>query len=360
METLFWISAGYVAYIYAGYPALLTAWAWLRQRTGTLRERRRRARPVQILPAVTVIIAARNEARRLPARIENILVSDYPLDRLQIIVASDGSTDGTAEALERFAPAVEVLRLPALGKAMALNAAVARARNPILVFADARQRFAPDVIRRLVVDLADRRIGAVSGELVIDGRNSSIGEGVGAYWAYEKWLRRREALVDSTLGVTGAVYAMHRSLWRPLPGGLLLDDVLAPMQAVLSGYRVGFDDRALAFDEAADDARGEWRRKVRTLAGNFQLLAHEPRLLVPVINPLWLQFMSHKVGRLFVPYALVLLFVASAALAAASLFFALAFAGQVLFYGLAGYGAWLDRRGRVTPVAPNEAIREAA
>jgi cellulose synthase/poly-beta-1,6-N-acetylglucosamine synthase-like glycosyltransferase len=362
MEVLFWVSAAFLAYVYAGYPAVVGVWAAvagrLKPRNGGVRLQAEDFRLKPEATPVSVVIAARNEAARLPARIQNLLESSYPAP-LQIVVASDGSTDGTREALASFGSRVELIELPPSGKGTALNAAVARARHPIVVFADARQRFAPDAIARLVERFADPSVGAVSGELHIDVAGSTIGDGVGAYWTYETWLRRREARIGSTLGVTGAIYAMRRHLWTPLPAGTLLDDVLAPMRVVLGGHRVTFEPAARAFDAAAADAPSELRRKVRTLAGNFQLLAQEPRLLVPGLNPVWVQFMSHKVGRLFAPYALVALLVSSAALAPGSLGYAAAFCGQAAFYALALYGARLDRRERPAP-ARGEAFREAA
>jgi cellulose synthase/poly-beta-1,6-N-acetylglucosamine synthase-like glycosyltransferase len=279
------------------------------------------------------------------------------------------------DALAAYRDRVELVVLPAAGKANALNAAVLRATHPILVFADARQRFAPDAIRRLVAHFDDPLIGAVSGELVLDCEDtvaavegetaSTIAEGVGAYWKYEKWLRRREAEVSSTVGVTGAIYAMRRYLWQCLPTDTLLDDVLGPMRLVLRGYRVTFEPAARAYDEAAPDASHEFRRKTRTLAGNFQLLVHEPRVLVPGMNPVWVQFVSHKIARLLVPYALIAVFATNAALALAAgsgLFYRLVFAAQLLFYGLAVYGAALDRRARarIAPVTECEVNREAA
>src|SRR5581483_6052911 len=126
------------------------------------------------------------------------------------------------------------------------------------------------------------------------------GEGVGIYWRYEKELRRMESAMASTLGATGAIYAIRRSLWQPLPAQTILDDVLTPMRVVLQGLRVVFNERAHAFDRAAADADAEARRKVRTLAGNYQILALEPRLLVPIVNRVWLQYLSHKLGRLAV------------------------------------------------------------
>jgi hypothetical protein len=199
-----------------------------------------------------------------------------------------------------------------------------------------------------VTPLADPAVGGVCGELVIDSesghaRDSAIGEGLGGYWRYEKWLRRHESLIGSTLGATGAIYALRRDLWRPLPDDTILDDVLAPMRAVLDSSRVVFATDAKAFDRAAP-AAAELRRKIRTLAGNYQILRREPRLLDPRANPVWLQYMSHKVGRLFVPYALAGLVVSSAALAPTSSMYAVAFAGQVGFYALALYGGYLVRR----------------
>jgi len=344
MDTVFWAAAGVVLYTYIGYPALLALWARVRPRPHVASDR--------FLPGVSIVVAARREAERLPARIENLLALDYPAERLEIVVAVNGSTDGTAQAVSRYltapagSPAVRLVELPQPGKAEALNAAVAVARHDVIVFADARQRFARDTVRRLVRNLADPRVGAVSGELVLDcergASDSSIGEGLGAYWRYEKALRRLESRVDSTLGATGAVYALRRAYWRDLPPGTILDDVLAPMRAVLAGSRVVFDDGARAFDTAPPDAGAETRRKTRTLAGNYQLLALEPRLLVPGANRVWVQFCSHKLARLLVPFALVALFAASAFLAPGHALYAAAFGAQVIFYTLALYGARLE------------------
>ena len=214
--------------------------------------------------------------------------------------------------------------LPPGGKARALNAGVAAARHEVLIFTDARQAFADDALRALVAPLADPQVGGVSGELLLDSESgagdSTIGEGVGAYWRYEKWLRRHESLIGSIVGSTGAIHALRRSSWLALPDDTILDDVLAPMRTVLSGARVIFEGSARAYDRTATTADAEFRRKTRTLAGNYQLLMLEPRVLLPVINPVWFQFVSHKLGRLIVPYALIALLVSSAALALDSWF----------------------------------------
>jgi cellulose synthase/poly-beta-1,6-N-acetylglucosamine synthase-like glycosyltransferase len=345
MEALFWGSAAVIGYIYAGYPLLLALWARLAGRAP------RKAEPAaaDAWPAVSIVIAARNEAGRLPGRIDNLLELPYP-GRREIIVVSDGSTDGTPRALAPFGDLVRLINVPAGGKPLALNAGVAAATGDILVFADARQRFSPGTLTALVSNFADPQVGGVTGELILDcehdAAGSTIGEGVGLYWTYEKWLRRNESAVWSTLGATGAVYALRRGLWQPLPAETLLDDVLAPMRAVLAGHRIVFEEAARAFDGTSEDAAAESRRKTRTLAGNYQILAQEPRLLVPIVNPVWLQYMSHKVGRLLVPWALVGAFFASVALAPASWFYATACAAQLAFYGLALFGGWMDARAR--------------
>jgi cellulose synthase/poly-beta-1,6-N-acetylglucosamine synthase-like glycosyltransferase len=372
MATFFWLLVAFVAYVYIGYPLGLHVW------------RRLWPRPLAVngvadrTPGVSIVIAARNEGRRLAGRINNLLNVDYPEARRQIIIVSDGSTDDSLEVLARYEPMVESVALSAGGKARALNAGVERARFELLVFADARQAFAPEALRALVAPFSDPQVGAVSGELVLEGEArdrrtlmtdrrgrtvrpiaadadrrapanrrhsmpSTIAEGVGLYWRYEKQIRRDESAIASTMGATGAMYAMRLSLWRPLPEDTILDDVLAPMRCVLAGSRVVFDDRARAYDRAARNATDEIRRKRRTLAGNYQLFWLEPALLLPWRNPAWIQFVSHKVARLAVPYALPPLWLLSLLLSRRSVVYAAAFAAQCLFYLFATYGAWLEK-----------------
>jgi cellulose synthase/poly-beta-1,6-N-acetylglucosamine synthase-like glycosyltransferase len=338
MDIIFWTAAAIVVYVYVGYPLLLVAWS---------RFAPREVRAAPELPAVSVIVASREDGSRLRARIRNLRSLDYPPSRMQIVVVSDGADEATHEALAPYRD-VDAVFLPPGGKARALNAGVEASRHPVLVFADVRQRFATDALRALVAPLADPEVGGVCGELVLDcedrtGPSAGIGEGIGGYWKYEKWLRRHESLIGSTVGATGAIYALRRSLWRPLPAETILDDVLAPMRAVMAASRMVFAPDARAFD-AAVPARAELRRKIRTLAGNYQILWQEPRLLNPFANPVWIQYVSHKVGRLLVPYALAATLVSSAALVTTAPIYALAFAAQVAFYALAIYGAYLDRR----------------
>ncbi|MCU1384168.1 MAG: glycosyl transferase [Acidobacteria bacterium] len=398
MSLVFWISIAAVAYVYVGYPAMLCLWAGLRPHPVE-----RGPLTVGAEPGISIVVVGRNEGARLSARIDNLVSLDYPASRRQIIVVSDGSTDDTLDVLAPYRRFVEVVSVPAGGKALALNAGVERARHEILVFADARQVFAPDALRELVAPFADPGIGAVTGELRLDAESpcrrsnrdrriferrmderaeasdrredqrrrtlrSTIAEGLGMYWKYEKQMRHFESRIWSTLGATGAIYAVRRALYRPLPADTILDDVLTPMRVVLAGYRVVFNEQARAFDRAAIDADAEARRKVRTLAGNYQILALEPALLLPWRNPVWLQYVSHKLGRLVVPYALIAIFTASLILAAGHLFYGAVLAAQVLFYLLAGAGAILEFAGRrsemavpaAAPVRARRAVREIA
>jgi cellulose synthase/poly-beta-1,6-N-acetylglucosamine synthase-like glycosyltransferase len=337
MESLFWVSALLVVYVYAGYPALLAAWA----RVTSAPPRRTAVNAGRRWPAIAIIVAARNEAPRLAARIENLLSLPYPGPR-EVVVVSDGSTDEPRAALAGFGDRVRLIELPARGKPCALNAGVCASSGEILVFADARQRFDRRALVELVAPFDDPGVGGVTGELVLDcetgAAESSIGDGVGLYWRYEKWMRRHESRVHSTLGATGAIYALRRALWRRLPEETLLDDVLAPMRAVLAGARVVFEERARAFDRTSPDAAAEARRKTRTLAGNYQILRLEPRLLVPGVNPVWLQYLSHKIGRLVVPWALVGALISSVALAPDGWLYASALVLQLGFYAMAAIG----------------------
>jgi poly-beta-1,6-N-acetyl-D-glucosamine synthase len=355
METLFWASALLIGYVYAGYPLLIRLWSAAASRP----VHRRAAAADEPWPAVSIVIAVHNEAVHLPARVANLLEQTYT-GPVEIIVVSDGSTDGTSSALVPPGERLRFIELPRGGKALALNAGVAAATGDILVFADARQRFAPDAIRQLVSNFHDPSVGGVTGELILDcerqcaGTDSTISEGVGLYWRYEKWLRRHESRIWSTLGATGAIYAMRRSLWHPLPAATLLDDVLAPMRVVLGGRRIVFEERAQAFDRVAPSGAAESRRKTRTLAGNYQILALEPRLLLPFVNPVWVQYVSHKIGRLLVPWALIGALVTSALLATAGWLYMLALILQLGFYALAAVGGWMEARERVGTTSTDE------
>jgi cellulose synthase/poly-beta-1,6-N-acetylglucosamine synthase-like glycosyltransferase len=338
---VFWTSAFLLFYAYAGYGLLIALWARLRP-APVLRRR--------IEPRLSVVIAAHDEAAAIGPRIANLLALDYPLDRLEILIGSDGSTDGTAARARAYEGLrVRVFEFEARrGKPSVLNDLMAQATGDLVVLADARQRFERGALRALVAPFADARVGAVSGMVVFpqgsDGR--PIGLGSGAYRRLEARLRLAESRVDSAIGATGAVYAVRRSLLQPIPEDTVLDDVLIPMRVVRQGFRVVFEPRARALDQAPNTPREEFTRKVRTLAGSLQLLRHEPWLLDPRRNRVWLQTVSHKAVRLPGPFLLLAMLAASAALAGEPIYTA-ALLGQAVFYATALAGHLVGRRRRV-------------
>jgi poly-beta-1,6-N-acetyl-D-glucosamine synthase len=258
------------------------------------------------LPAVSVVIASRDGAGDVARRVDNCLASSYATDRLEVVVALDRSSEPEDICIDdgREDRVRVVQGDPPGGKAAALNAGVRAASGDIIVFADTFQMFEAETIRVLVDALGDERTGVVSGRLELPPGRARLAR---MYWAYERWLRRREAVVHSTIGATGAVYAVRRELWQPLPAGLLLDDVYTPMRIVLTGRRVGFADDARAVETRTSSPDREYRRKVRTLTGVMQVCAWLPAVLSPRRNPVWAQFVLHKLARMLTPLALLLL-----------------------------------------------------
>jgi cellulose synthase/poly-beta-1,6-N-acetylglucosamine synthase-like glycosyltransferase len=306
MSFAFTIALTALLIIWVGYPLVIGCVAASR-------------RPEVHLPGagagetVSVILASCEDAQAIRARVADLLATSYPADRLEVIVALDAKhCRASAEELAGLDARVVVVNGDDPGgKAAALNAAVRAARNEVLVFADTAQRFNSAAIGDLVAALADRRLGAVSGMLEWTGNTgrASLAE---RYWRYERWLRNREARVHSGVGVTGAIYAMRRTLWEPLPAGVILDDVYAPMQLVLRGWQIGFAEHAIATDTRGFAVGAEYRRKVRTLTGVMQVCAWLPAVLNPVRNPVWLQFVFHKLLRLLTPYLAIVVVVEAA------------------------------------------------
>jgi biofilm PGA synthesis N-glycosyltransferase PgaC len=327
---LFWAAGLLLLYTYVGYPLVVVVRARLRPRPVD-------ARPAT--PFVSVVVVAHDEERRIAARLDNLLSLDYPPERLEILVASDGSTDQTVELANQLENSrLRVFPFAARrGKPAVLNDVVPQARGEVVLFADARQRFEAGAVRPLVSAFSDGAVGAASGELVLtsDERSpNAVGEGVGFYWRYEKMMRVSESAIDSTVGATGAIYAIRRALFEPLPEDTILDDVLIPLRVVRRGYRVVFVRGAVAYDHVTTSARDELRRKARTIGGTFQLFAHEHWLLDPRHNRIWFQTISHKLLRLMSP--LLLTVVAAASLLRSDLgFYRTAFLLQLTFYALA-------------------------
>lgn len=343
MKWVFWLSVALILYTYAGYPL----WLWLR--------RRWRARPVQLgqeLKTVSVVMVCRNEEDALSSKVENLKSLDYPRDLIQIVIVSDGSTDGTNRILEGHEQRGDLRALILTdhgGKAQGLNAAMEVATGDIILFTDARQKLEPGALRRLVENFGDASVGAVSGELMLG--NPAEGEssrGVGLYWRLEKTVRSLESASGSVVGATGALYCARRNLVPVVPSGTILDDVYTPMMVVRQGYRVIFDPRARAWDRPNLGGQREFRRKVRTLTGNYQLLQLAPWLL-SASNGLRFELVSHKLLRLIVPFALLGTFLISMFLPEPV--YRIAFLVQVVFYALGILSVLSDRLGFLGRVA---------
>ena len=336
---VFWGSLLLMAYVYVGYPLVAAIRA-------SCRPRPRVRAPIE--PSVSIVVTAHNEADQIPARMANLLALDYPSDRVEVVVASDGSTDATVERARRYERCGVTVRPFATrrGKAAVLNAVVPDLRSDLVLFADARQRFDRGTLRALVENFADPTVGAVSGELVLTAGAGAApaAQGTAFYWRYEKFIRSTEGRADSTVGATGAIYAIRRELFEPIPDDTILDDVLIPLRIARKGLRVLFEPGARAYD-CATTARQEFVRKARTTAGTFQLFARERWLFNPLRNRLWFETMSHKALRLALPALHAALLLATLALASQP-FHQWVLAAQLMFYAAALVGYRQRRAGR--------------
>jgi cellulose synthase/poly-beta-1,6-N-acetylglucosamine synthase-like glycosyltransferase len=324
IEALFVLSVGFTLYAVVGYPALLAV---------LVRVRPRPVRKRFVPQSITILLPVRNGSRWIEAKLQSLLTQRYPPELVDILAISDGSTDDTDEIVQKFAPSgrVRLLRVSSGGKALAINAGIAEARGDLLFFTDVRQIITPDSLRSLVDCLGDPEVGAVSGEIVIRKGETLEEMSIGAYWKYDKWIRKHQSRIGSVTGVSGCVYMIPRALAVPLPAGTLLDDVYMPLAILRRGYRVVFEEGAVALDlPTALDS--EFGRKVRTQAGVYQVIRAFPWLLTPK-NPILLHFVSHKVARLLLPWALVIAACTTVALPAP--WRAVAASAQALFYGLA-------------------------
>jgi len=331
MLILFSIAVFFCIYTYFLFPVFLHLKAARSRESDTEKNTLTKIRESE-LPSVSVLLAVHNEASNLPNKLASLRALDYPQDLIQICVVSDGSTDDTVRYLESQSDITWDHYAPAAGKPTALNRAVDMATGEVLLFTDARQAVSENSARALVSRLQDENVGAVSGELVLSDDGVTEAANVGLYWRYEKWIRYNESLLFSTTGATGALYVIRRKDAIELPSDTLLDDFETPINLLRQKRRTVFEPEAKAFDRAESDSSREFTRKVRTLAGNIQSFSRNTWLFSPTSNAVWWQFLSHKVARLLVPYALLLAFVA--AWVGQGWFLATAFWLQVIFYGL--------------------------
>ncbi len=338
MEILFYLFSFLLIYTYLGYPLIVFFVSRFINKKTSIDN--------SFEPEVSVIIVVHNAEKHLQNKIDNILSSAYPYDKLELCIISDGSTDKTVTILDQNKNRIKYKSFSERrGKAACINDAIKFASHDYIVFADVRQEFKTDTITCLIKPLSDNSLGAVSGELVfVDKDHNTFSQGIDAYWRYEKLIRSSEARLDSVIGVTGAVYSIRRSAFKEIPEGVVLDDVLIPMQMILDGYRVIFVNSAIAYDVPSSDQENEKRRKIRTLAGNYQLIKLCPNLINPIKNRMFIQFLSHKIMRLLAPFFMIGILITSAILAYQSNLYLYILMLQVIAYVIAYYGYHNDNK----------------
>ena len=377
LALLLWICLALLAFTYFGYPLAMSVCA------------RRMALPSNRLPfsaaagrggnatgseaslqpsppwqpRVDVLLVVHNAAAELARKLDNLLALDYPADRLCVHVACDGCEDTSVVIAEGYiGRRVRVHVFPTRrGKSACLGDVLPLLDGEVVMFCDVRQRVDDNALRELLRVLGEDGVGVVSGELVFEPpRDGGFASGVDAYWHYEKFIRRNEAASGSVVGVSGALYAARRALLPPVPPGLILDDLWIPLAIARGGARVAFAEQARVFDRAEADPVAEAARKRRTLAGNFQLIARDPSLVLPWSHPLGWRLLGHKWLRLLAPWLMALALLANLALAGRSRLYLLLMLLQVAFYALAAlawlapaYGRWAPTRLAATFVRMN-------
>jgi cellulose synthase/poly-beta-1,6-N-acetylglucosamine synthase-like glycosyltransferase len=328
-EVIFWTAVGAIVYAYGGYSLVTMLLALL------VRNPVKRA---DITPSITLLITAYNEERDIAQKLEGSLALDYPRELLEIIVASDGSTDRTDEIVRGFAArGVKLVRVEGrLGKTGTQNEAVKQARGEIIVFSDATTTYDSQALRKLVRNYADPRIGAVSGRY--EYRNPSgapIGLGTVLFWKYENAIKSMQTRIWTITGCCGCIYSVRRSAYVPLPRDII-SDLCQPLKILESGYRIAFEREAVAYEDALEESKGEFSMRVRVISRGMHGLIFMHKLLNPLRKPfVAFQLISHKWMRWLVPVFAVIALLANAALLGSSTFYNVTFALQFAFYAVA-------------------------
>ncbi|MDT4954755.1 MAG: hypothetical protein QOJ02_2893 [Acidobacteriota bacterium] len=339
MQVCFWLGAALLFYTYAGYPLLLALVSRLRARP---------VRRAEWTPSVSVIITAYNEERDLAAKLENTLLLDYPADKLEIIVASDCSTDRTDEIARQYSTrGVRLCRqAERLGKTSAQNMAVEQAHGEVILFSDATTLYNRDVLRVMLPSFADETVGCVAGRLVyVDPTDSSVGQGARSYWGYETFLKHHESRICSLIGASGCLYAVRRSAYVPMYAEACSDFLIAT-KMVEQGLRAVYEPAAVCTEETNKRTDKELRMRVRVITQTFTDLWRHRAMMNPFRSGFYaVQLISHKVLRYLVPVFLLIIFFSSLALAPRSLLYALVALAQICFYAAAFLSWLIESRG---------------
>ena len=349
-RAVFWASVAFLAYTYVGYPLIMFVLSSLVQVKRDLefilarRERRQRDEATE-LPAVTLGFAAYNEQDVIDAKLRNILELDYPAEKLEVIVVSDGSTDETDAIVERYAGRGVRLLTDGerRGKAARINQVVAEASHPIVVLSDANTMYEPDALRSLVRHFEDERVGSVCGEVRLIGPDGSL-ESESLYWRYEVMLKFMENKLDLVLGSNGPIYAVRKDLYEPIPDETIVDDFVIPMAIRSKGYRLVYDPEAVAHEQTTGSIKGEFVRRRRIGAGNWQAAVMLRSMLNPFAGRVAFSFWSHKIFRWTGPLAMITAFGSHLVLAMEPGYTILLVA-HVAFYAAAAFGHFVGGKG---------------
>jgi cellulose synthase/poly-beta-1,6-N-acetylglucosamine synthase-like glycosyltransferase len=334
---IFWGALGAIVYAYILFPLIVLVRGRLWARPFTQDD---------ITPRVTIVVAAHNEESSIGDKLRNLLSIDYPSDRLEIIIASDGSDDDTEHIVRQFeGTRVRLLALPRRGKAYAMNAAVAASSGDILVFSDANSMYAPGAVRALVRPFADATVGGVAGDqrYLADSSAAITADGERAYWDLDRMLKEAQSQAGNVTSATGAIYAIRRSLFSSVPEGVT-DDFVTSTKVIAQGYRLVFAPAAVAFEPVARSGGVEFGRKVRVITRGFQSVVEMRMLLNPFRYGFYaIQLFSHKVVRRLVALPLLVLLVGSLMLWNDGPVYGAVALGQLLVYGCAALGLVLSR-----------------
>lgn len=292
-------------------------------------------------PSVTMVIAAYNEENVLKDKIRNCIDLDYPSDKLNILIGSDGSTDSTNKIIKNYvSEKIKLVELPRSGKCNVLNKLIPMASGEIIVLSDANTMYQKDSIKKLVVGFQYKDVGCVCGKLrLMDRDNQPAGESL--YWKYETFIKNLEGLFGAVIGSNGGIYAIRKNLFTPLPTNTIVDDFFITCKILEKGYRCIYQQEAIAYEEVAINIASEFKRKVRISKGNFQNLFRLKKLLNPTLGLLSLSYWSHKVIRWFVPILLIIIFLTNMFLLQYA-FFRFTIIIQILFYLLSYIGYLMD------------------
>ncbi len=336
-EALFWLLVSVVLYVYFGYPLLVLILSKLRPAPSVQK--------ADITPMVSLIIPAYNEEKVIAQKIENCLALDYPRDKLEIIIASDGSTDGTNEIVQSYVSQTTrfFAQSKRRGKSSTLNKVVPRTHGGVLVFTDANALFRQDAVKMLVKNFADKRVGCVCGELHLASQESQTAKGEGFYWQYETYIKRKESEIYSVLFTNGAIYAIRRSLFERLDPAWA-DDFMIPLSIARKGYRSVQEPEAVGYEKTSTAVKDEFWRKIRIVARDSNAYFHVKGLLGKPFRP-WLAFQlfSHKLLRWLVPLFMVAILGLNFLLLSRE-FYRWTLVAQLLFYTLAVLGWLFDRQ----------------